>query len=442
MPTLTLSRPDREITELQSDQPVPRSLRWLLVLPLVFFAAHGAFSFQSVGYVAERGMPGVMQARTRGLVGGVLIPGVAYSIAISLIWSELRSVISFAKQFKMLTFLALLAGISAVWSEDPVRSALFGLFYLLGTLFAYYLVIRFDPEEIIGLVMRAGVVVLSLSYVLVVLFPKFGIMHVDPRVDGAWQGIFIDRASAAKCLVFLLSPALTLRGKIDGRRLVYILAMSLMVFETRAVTAIVALVVYIPFVVLLRLSRRLDGRLLLLAFLTCFAGAFLLLGVAVEHGADALYLVGRDPTLSGRTEVWNAVMGSILKRPMLGYGYYAFWQTPSGELTNLLHMVHWSFGYAHNGILEIALQLGVLGVAVFGATLLRAVRDCWFCFRNDTTGRYDWFVGLIMLTILYNIDEATVMLPNELLSILYVVACCSLAQATNELRLEGRPAYL
>ena len=38
-------------------------------------------------------------------------------------------------------------------------------------------------------------------------------------------------------------------------------------------------------------------------------------------------------------------------------------------------------------------------------------------------------MGLIALTVMYNIDESTVLWPNELLTMLYIVACCGLAAA-------------
>jgi O-antigen ligase len=417
-------------------------LGWILVLPFVFFAAHGAFSFQSAGYVAERGMPGVVELRARGLIGQVLLPGVAYSVVIWLLWGSRRLIVSWAKQFRMLTLLALLTVMSAIWSQDPMRSALFGLFYLFGTLFAYYLAIRFDAEDIIALVMRTGTVVFIACMILVLFYPGFGIMHNDPRVASSWQGMFIGPTSAAKCSVFLLSPALISKSARPGRRVAYIMAMGLMIFRTHAVTAIFAVIAYILFIAMLRISRRLDRKLRVIALVASAVSVGLICVFGFEIIANVLPIFRRDLTLSGRTEIWSALTGVILQRPLLGYGYYAFWQTPSAELMNVLHATNWSFGYAHNGILEIALQLGLLGVVVFGATLLGAAGDALFCVRNDLTGRYDWFVGVIVLTLVYNMDEATVVWPNELLSILYVVACCSLARARGEFMREEERAYV
>jgi O-antigen ligase len=147
-----------------------------------------------------------------------------------------------------------------------------------------------------------------------------------------------------------------------------------------------------------------------------------------------LQALGRDVTLSGRTVVWKAVMLSIVKRPWLGYGFYAFWQGAKGESAVIIAMLHWVFGYAHNGILEIALQLGVVGVVLFLASLVQALRNASVCIKNGALPQVQWFVSIIILTILYNSDEATVLWPNDLLSILYIVAYCGLSAKASEIR--------
>ncbi len=53
----------------------------------------------------------------------------------------------------------------------------------------------------------------------------------------------------------------------------------------------------------------------------------------------------------------------------------------------------------------------------------------------------EWYTGILFLTLLYNVDEATVLFPNNLQSIMYVLACCGLAVAANALP-RGFPSRL
>ena len=96
--------------------------------------------------------------------------------------------------------------------------------------------------------------------------------------------------------------------------------------------------------------------------------------------------------------------------------------------------MHWAFGYAHNGILEMGLGVGIVGIAVFLVTFFQAVRNAWFCLRNGCPPGVEWYIGIIAITIMYNIDESTVLFPIDLPSILYIVACCGLARAARQLK--------
>jgi O-antigen ligase len=106
----------------------------------------------------------------------------------------------------------------------------------------------------------------------------------------------------------------------------------------------------------------------------------------------------------------------------------------TGESANSIVAAHWVFGYAHNGVLELWLQLGVVGVALFVITLIQAIGNAWFCFRHGCPPGVEWYIGLIALTIMYNVDEATVVWPNELVSIMYVLACCGLSIAARQIK--------
>jgi exopolysaccharide production protein ExoQ len=405
------------------------------MLPFLFLVVHGTFSFQS-GTAVGGFSPGGTSTHDPG-VFGYAFAGISYLIVAWLIQTKLSSVISLAVHFKMLTLLALLAMSSVVWSQSPPKSLLYGTLYLLSTLFGYYLVIRFKPEEIMAMVSRLGILTAVLSLLVVILLPRFGLTHGDARNGVGWQGLFSDRTGAAKSFVYLVSPLFVSRGK---RSVIgwmsSILVMMLMIVMARAVTAIFVLFIYLIFLFVLRISRRVDSRLKMMAIVAGGFLAVLAVIIGIEYGAEVLKAFGRNPTLTGRTAIWRALAISILKRPLLGYGYFAFWQGIKGESGRVIYLTHWTFGYAHNGIIEIFLQLGSTGAVIFFITLFKAIKDAWYCFRNDYSGAYDWYVGLVVITIFYNIDEATVVWPNDLLSVLYVVTCCGLAIGAARLRRE------
>jgi exopolysaccharide production protein ExoQ len=410
---------------------------WVLLLPLMFFAIGGKFSFEdtSNGIGDRSSLSGLASSGGKiGFVGYVVIPGIVYSILLWLIVTNLKRIVSLALQMKLISFLAVLAVCSALWSQDPVRSAYNGVFYCIETLFAFYLVVKFDPEEILSLVMLTGGSLCVFSLILVFIFPQFGVIH-GPLHPGAWHGIFGDRTTAAKCAVFLLSPAIIFRRKsFNYRHITYVALMALFIFMAQATTARIVLLFYVALMAAIHISEKFGRRSSLVITGGVLVAVVVVVCIGLPFIPRVLEGLGKDATLTGRTGIWIALVRSIAKRPLLGYGYYAFWQGVKGESANVIVATHWVFGYAHNGIIEVCLQLGLFGTTVFFLTLLQAVRDAWVCLRKGCSPSVVWFVGLIALTIIYNIDECTVLWPFDLLSILYVIACCGLARAAKRLR--------
>ncbi len=419
-----------------AERPVWRSARaWLVVLTFLFFSTHGYFSFQSAGTdsTATSSLAGLNATHNGGVLGYVVIPGVVYAIVAAFLLRNGRTLARFAMGNKVVSALALLAMVSAAWSQNPLRSAEFGFFYVLNTLFAFFLVARFRSEQIRGLAVMTGCLLAAVNLVMVFVFPRYGVVHLL-RDLGSWNGIFIDRTSCAKCLVFLLSAAVSFtEPRFTPFQLVYIAVLLVLIVKAHAVTALLVLMVYggtLGFLALQRRMERRTGRFVAALTATAVLAAATL-GPVVLPAVLALF--GRDMTFTGRTGVWLVLVQSLAKRPLLGYGFYAFWQGLQGESANAILTLHWVFGYAHNGILEIALQLGIVGVALFFLTFAQAVRNAMRCLRSGRTREVDWYVGLLILTCLYNVDEATVVWPNELLSIFYLVACCGLQQAAAHL---------
>jgi exopolysaccharide production protein ExoQ len=416
-------------------------LGWVLMFPLVFFAVHGTPSFEGTGNgnAGTTSLSGLASnGRNAGVVGNIVIPGIAYSIVLWVLMINARRVIAQALQMRMLTLLALFTICSALWSQDPFRSAYNGAFYLIETLFAFYLVLRFDPEEILSIMMMAGVSISVLCLIMVFLFPQFGV-NQSARDGLAWIGLFTDRTLTGKCMLYLLSPAIIFRRRsFNNRHMIYILLMLIMVLMAHAATARVILLLYIALMASMSVSRKFGRRSSLLIVGMLLAAGTLIALVGFQFLPRVLGALGRNATLSGRTEIWNLVLGSIAKRPLLGYGYYSFWQGLRGESANIIVGAHWMFGYAHNGILEICLQLGLVGTALFFVTLVQAIGNAWFCLRNGCPPAVEWYIGIIALTLVYNIDESTVLWPIDILSLIYVVACCGLAKAVRQITLKRK----
>jgi O-antigen ligase len=110
-------------------------------------------------------------------------------------------------------------------------------------------------------------------------------------------------------------------------------------------------------------------------------------------------------TLSGRTEVWEAVWRQARLKPLLGYGYGAFW-TP--ETINAIKR-HWIATSAHNGYLDMFAELGLMGSLVMLGLVVVCARNSWkvMAFPHDREIGVS-LLGLSVLFLILNADESFV----------------------------------
>jgi O-antigen ligase len=80
----------------------------------------------------------------------------------------------------------------------------------------------------------------------------------------------------------------------------------------------------------------------------------------VPYLSSASEALGRDETFTGRTWIWEAVIPEFKHMPWLGHGFQSFWTTEWRAMV-------FGMPYAHNGYLDILLELGVVGLALYTA---------------------------------------------------------------------------
>jgi len=113
--------------------------------------------------------------------------------------------------------------------------------------------------------------------------------------------------------------------------------------------------------------QRVSGRGIKTAFRTVIFAVIAVASIAgvAKYSEEILDLMGKDPTLTGRTGVWEIAIERAMERPLLGYGYRAYW-TPENK-KRLKPTEDWSdsIGHAHNTYIDLMVELGFLGIVAF-----------------------------------------------------------------------------
>jgi exopolysaccharide production protein ExoQ len=409
---------------------------WLLLPPLLYLAVYGAFSIDHANFNnAIAGEYGTLLAGRDKAIPMAEI-AICYGIISAFCLLHLRALVTKCMGTPSLLALPILAIVSTAWSQDPVQSFLLGTLSLAATVFAFYLSTRFSPEEQMELFMFLGVAVLLISLVLVAFFPAIGVMQLDGK--GAWQGLFNHKNRCAMGMAFLLSPALFIKVRgVMARNLkwAFIILSIVLIAMTQSRTGWIVTFLLLLFVPIAHVFGRVTGRGKLLISIALVAGCIVIPVVAWQNHVALALALGKNPTLTGRLPIWHAVLEPIFKRPILGFGYSAFWLGVKGESLNVILATGLrNLANAENGILQLWLELGLVGVLMFLYTLFEACKNALTCLRPNAPNYVKWYSAIIFLEILALVDGGKFMFPNSVDWVLYVLACLGLAMEAKRVK--------
>jgi len=276
----------------------------------------------------------------------------------------------------------LYCGISIIWSDFPDVSFK-RWFRALGDV-AMILIVLSDPDwraAVRRLFARIGFVVVPISILFIRYFPELGRAY-SRGGQPSWTGVGTDKnALGMICLVFglaAISRFLQLRKEEDGARkkgpLIAqgaLIAMTLyLLWQANSATAFACFFLAGGVLVLTQLppvARKPPVLPLLITTPLIVPLSAMFLGV----GSSLVGTLGRDTTFTGRTAIWQAALGMV-SNPLLGAGYESFWL--GQRLERVENLIGQGVNQAHNGYIEIYLNLGWVGLVLLAILLVTGYR--------------------------------------------------------------------
>ena len=428
------------VTASRVDRPIMRlAVTWLVMVPMFFFACRGILWFQGAGNGLEgTGFQSTAAPKGNGTVEVLVF---VFACVFFLLATQLLSVVRLCWSHKIFAALAVYALSTCLWSQFPRLTLQFGIYIVLDVLFVFYLYSRFSPRRLIHVFLLVGWIIVLSSIFFALALPQYGIDHRE-STSGAWQGVFVYKQPCSIMCTFLVSPAfyLPLQTRRDKLfRTAYITLAIFLILMTQSRTGWLLLAALLAYVIGLKFigSFRATERGVVAILLFVGLSAVVLFGAVYYR--EILLLLAKDPTLTGRTGIWKLVIASAVKRPILGFGYRAFWTGLQGESAHLALTEGWSPTGAHNGFLDVWLNLGLVGLGIVFFTLARALRDGFTCLKQGFTPTASWYLSLVFLTTVVNSVEYTIMIPNYLTWMMYILACVGLADEAKRIRTAKGP---
>ena len=303
--------------------------------------------------------------------------------------------------------------LAVLWSDVPAVAFKRWIKILGHPVMALIILTDADPRQALrGVMKRAAFVMVPLSILFIKYFPEFG-RYFDPWTgEGGNGGIHHNKnelgyTAMAFAMFFawhLLSSrkiASTSQRRQELALSVIFIAMLWWVFST-ADSATSLICTTLAVLAMLVMSTRLVSRKYLGTQVV-----ILVLAVATVEASFGVYapmveFLGRNPTLTDRTEVW-ADLFEIEINPLLGAGFESFWVGWRREL--LWEKWWWKPTQAHNGYIETYINLGWVGVALLVGLIVSAFHKGRAELQRDPD--YARFrLAVLLAVVAYNYTEA------------------------------------
>jgi len=229
---------------------------------------------------------------------------------------------------------------------------------------------------------------------------------------GGWKGLSEHKNLFGEYMALAVALLLLVRFKRwDRLRYCFMVLAAISMVASRSANALACTFAVVAAMPLWRhISSRGDRRvqILVTSFIAC---ALVLLAFFAQGNMGALLqLLGRDTTLTGRTEIWRAVVLAIDKRPFLGYGFGAFWDSVQGETLQVWSNIGFVVRGAHSGYLDLCLAYGIVGVPLVFYLFVTGFRKALdYCRSARCQSISLWPVTYLLFFFLYNLTESELM---------------------------------
>lgn len=301
-----------------------------------------------------------------------------------------------------------------------------------------------DPSSALRTVMkRCAFLMMPLSVLFIKYYPEYG-RYFDHWTGQAYNsGAMLNKNELGYgCMLFgifffwnLMTAIRIKNWSVKIEELFFSIGFLYMIgwllYMAQSSTSFVTLLIGI--IIMTVLSLRIVNK----RFIGIYFIITILLVIWLELSFDiyekVVELLGRDPTLTDRTEVWADAL-ALVSNPVFGTGFESFWLGP--RLGILWAKWWWQPNQAHNGYIETYLNLGALGVFLLFGLLVSTFRKISKQLMIDFSFARLRF-GLLFAILFYNYTEATFKAVHLVWTVFHIIAIdypkCSAPSKTERL---------
>lgn len=349
-------------------------------------------------------------------------------ISLVIVIFNYKKALMMIRQDIFITILVILIYASSIWSYNPAQTDANMPEVLQMTSFALYFATRFTIKQQVRLVAWTFALGASISIFLAWRLPAAALHWLDH--PGAWKGIYDYKNTFGSMMVigsiaFLLIPVDSLKHR--RYKWGFFLLMLLMIYFSKSKTSLIVSFLTIIILYLYRQFRWQGKRSILVVDLGIMVAGSIGV-IVVSLWVEILGAFGKDPTLTGRLPMWGSLIDRlIIEQPLLGFGRGGLW----GEESNYALEAGLSVGdnylppHAHNGYIDLALDVGLIGLSLFLISLTIAFYRSFKLAYNTRNSEYVWPLGFLLFLSLNNMSESYLIRLANVYWVLYAATALS-----------------
>ncbi|MBW4631880.1 MAG: O-antigen ligase family protein [Iphinoe sp. HA4291-MV1] len=358
----------------------------------------------------------------------ILFAGI-YMVTFLLVIARWKSFVYVVQKNMWIWLLIGIALASVLWTVAPEITPRRSILLLATTVFGVYLATRYTLREQLELLAWTFALIILLSFVFAVALPFYGVMSIQEEGAhaGAWRGVMRQKNTLGRIMDMSTIVFLLLCFKNSGLQAKYkwvawigfILSAILIILSTSktALVILLTIIVLVPLYRIWRSNYTLVVPLTITVILVVGSSATLVL----DNLPTIATALGKDVTLTGRTEIWSVMLELISQKPLLGYGFNAFWIDWDHEVTAYVwRTLEWECPTAHNGWMDLFAELGISGLTVFSISYVTTCVRGVIWLRTTRTVEGLWPLLYLSFLLICNITESSLLATNSIYWIVYV----------------------
>lgn len=349
-----------------------------------------------------------------------------YAVSVGLLILRWKQVVYVIKRDRFNQILLAIVVLSYFWSAAPSVTVVRSIALTGNTLFGLYFATRYSLKDQLHLLAWTFWITIAFSLVFAIALPKYGVM--SGLHAGKWRGIFTHKNALGKSMVLSSLVFLLIALGEKKNKLFWWCGLGCSIFillMAKSSSANVTLLIIGLMFSIVRAVRLPYLLMLPTLILLSIIGVGVNLWLA-DNATALLGSIGKDATLTGRSDLWPAVLDKIWERPWFGYGFSGFWGDNKSEAAYVWRVTGWDPPNAHNGMLDIWLDLGLFGLSVYSIGFVVAIIGGLNWVRRSQSFDAFWPIMYLLYFWFSNQTESAFLRQNDIYWLLYIIVTFSL----------------